>query len=83
MKNSRDLATSLADRLRLRGRARGVVLGRYRFTSRATGRTTFGSPICSIEALRLMSDADLLKRPGCGRRTLASIRDALRWAQAN
>jgi len=70
-------AEALANKLKLQGRARGIILGRYIFKGSA------GRPITSFEELCRMSDVDLLKRPGCGHKTLKEIREAIRWANAN
>ncbi len=74
-----ELAEKLADRLKLRGRARGVVLGAY-----PNKRGTYPEPICSFDEIVRMSESmvgrcrgiDLLKRPGCGRKTFR----VLMWA---
>lgn len=74
---AREAARKLTDDLGLKGRARGVVLGRYRHVSLA-GNTILGTPITSLEELNTLVVTGMLRaRPGCGMKTYAEIVNAL------
>lgn len=74
---ARDAAKKLADDLGLKGRARGVVMGRYQHVS-VLGRSYSGTPITSLEELNTLVVTGMLwARPGCGPKTYADLVHAM------